>query len=342
MFEGLFGAEVPFAVQLCLAFLIVLGLIWAAAWLLSRSGRERLEGASGRQLRLAIIDSASFKGSRRLILIRRDNVEHLLMIGGPTDVVVESNIQRARGTSVEVPVTPSPASPEPLPPSIPQLKNGTRPLLPKAATTARLERNDPLPQLPPVGQLPAEADAITRLQRAALAELASELSSRPPALRNVAATVARPRPIEPRTEPVRELPSEPSPKPRPDPGLEHRVKPQFEPPVEPLQLAQPTAAEAASTADEDLAELARLLEAKLRKPNVPSIARLSGAPAPAVPPQQRAPAVEAAPTPPSPMHDRPQSQPKPPRADAKPDESTTPGDSLEQQLANLLGRPTKN
>jgi len=31
---------------------------------------------------------------RRLVLIKRDNVEHLLMIGGPTDIVVESGITR--------------------------------------------------------------------------------------------------------------------------------------------------------------------------------------------------------------------------------------------------------
>jgi hypothetical protein len=34
-------------------------------------------------------------GRRHLILIRRDNVEHLLMIGGPTDVVVEPSIVHA-------------------------------------------------------------------------------------------------------------------------------------------------------------------------------------------------------------------------------------------------------
>jgi hypothetical protein len=30
-----------------------------------------------------------------LILVRRDNIEHLVLIGGPTDVVVEANIVRA-------------------------------------------------------------------------------------------------------------------------------------------------------------------------------------------------------------------------------------------------------
>src|SRR5664279_5714347 len=51
-------------------------------------------GTRGRQPRLAVIDAATVDGRRRLVLIRRDNVEHLLMIGGPTDVVVEPNIVR--------------------------------------------------------------------------------------------------------------------------------------------------------------------------------------------------------------------------------------------------------
>ena len=45
--------------------------------------------------RLAVIDAATVDGRRRLVLIRRDNIEHLLMIGGPTDLVVEPNIVRA-------------------------------------------------------------------------------------------------------------------------------------------------------------------------------------------------------------------------------------------------------
>jgi hypothetical protein len=42
-----------------------------------------------------VIDAATVDGRRRLVLIRRDNIEHLLMIGGPTDVVIEPNIVRA-------------------------------------------------------------------------------------------------------------------------------------------------------------------------------------------------------------------------------------------------------
>ena len=96
MFESLFGAEMPLAARFFIAFLVVLALIGLTAWLVRRFGANRLGNASrGRQPRLAVIDAATVDGRRRLVLIRRDNVEHLLMIGGPTDLVVEPNIVRA-------------------------------------------------------------------------------------------------------------------------------------------------------------------------------------------------------------------------------------------------------
>jgi hypothetical protein len=42
--------------------------------------------------RLQVLEHASVDGRRRLILIRRDNVEHLIMTGGPVDLVVETGI----------------------------------------------------------------------------------------------------------------------------------------------------------------------------------------------------------------------------------------------------------
>lgn len=46
--------------------------------------------------RLEVTDHASVDGRRRLILVRRDNVEHLIMIGGPVDIVVETGINDTR------------------------------------------------------------------------------------------------------------------------------------------------------------------------------------------------------------------------------------------------------
>ena len=85
------------ALTFILAFVAVLALIGALAWLVRRFAGNRL-GANtnrGRMPRLAVIDAAAVDGRRRLVLVRRDNVEHLLMIGGPTDIVVEPNILRA-------------------------------------------------------------------------------------------------------------------------------------------------------------------------------------------------------------------------------------------------------
>jgi hypothetical protein len=99
MFD-LFGTEMPLAAKFFIAFAVVLALIGLTAWLVRRFGANRLGGAGarGRQPRLAVIDAATVDGRRRLVLIRRDNIEHLLMIGGPTDLVVEPNIVRAVGT----------------------------------------------------------------------------------------------------------------------------------------------------------------------------------------------------------------------------------------------------
>lgn len=98
MFD-LFGSEMPLPARFFIAFLVVLALIGVTAWVVRRFGANRLGGAAarGRQPRLAVIDAATVDARRRLVLIRRDNIEHLLMIGGPTDVVVEQNIVRAAG-----------------------------------------------------------------------------------------------------------------------------------------------------------------------------------------------------------------------------------------------------
>src|SRR6185503_11656483 len=93
--NSLFGMELPTAVNFVIAFVVVLLLIGVAAWLVRRFGSTRLDAARGRQPRLAVIDSSPVDSRRKLVIIRRDNIEHLLMIGGPTDVVVETNIVRA-------------------------------------------------------------------------------------------------------------------------------------------------------------------------------------------------------------------------------------------------------
>ena len=81
--------------QFVIALVVVLLLIALFVWVLRRfSGVRMAKGGRQRQPRLAIMDAAHVDNRRRLVLIRRDNVEHLLLIGGPSDVVVEQTIVR--------------------------------------------------------------------------------------------------------------------------------------------------------------------------------------------------------------------------------------------------------
>src|ERR1700721_494838 len=96
------------AVTFFLAFVAVLALIGVAARRVRRFAGNP-PGANtnrGRMPRLAVIDAAAVDGRRRLVLVRRDNIEHLLMIGGPTDIVVESNIVRAMPGRDQLPPRP--------------------------------------------------------------------------------------------------------------------------------------------------------------------------------------------------------------------------------------------
>jgi flagellar protein FliO/FliZ len=67
--------------------LIVLGL-WALKLLTKATGNV---GRTGRR-RLTVVDSMMLDPKRQLLIIRRDNVEHLILTGGPQDVVVETGI----------------------------------------------------------------------------------------------------------------------------------------------------------------------------------------------------------------------------------------------------------
>jgi hypothetical protein len=91
---GVWGAVV---VQFVLTVAIVLGLIAIAWWLVRQYSGVRLGGIGrGRVPRLAVVEAAHVDRRRKLVLVRRDNVEHLLLIGGPADLVVEPMINRQR------------------------------------------------------------------------------------------------------------------------------------------------------------------------------------------------------------------------------------------------------
>jgi len=92
-----------------LALAAVLALIVAAGWLLRRLIEKgilpgTLLPASGtRSQRLAVVEMRQLDARSRLVLIRRDGVEHLLLLGVTRDVVIESGIAPPPAPSSEVP-----------------------------------------------------------------------------------------------------------------------------------------------------------------------------------------------------------------------------------------------
>ncbi len=63
--------------------------------------------------RMTVIDAVRVDGRRSVVLVCRDNVEHLVMVGGPNDLVIESNILREPALKQSQP--PAPTLPEPPP-----------------------------------------------------------------------------------------------------------------------------------------------------------------------------------------------------------------------------------
>ncbi len=312
------------------AFVVVLGLIGLAAWLVRRFGGNSLgSGASrGRMPRLAVIDAAAVDGRRRLVLVRRDNVEHLLMIGGPADLVVEPNIVRSMPQRDQTPAR-APAGTE-LPPRLAPDSGWSDSEVPH--TDSFEHREPPMPELPQRAPRAPYSDDQRRPSPPLpdrhspdmIPGFAPEPMIRPePALRPDAMLRSEPPRAIPRSERTEPLP------PRMPRSNDAGPKAPPLPPRPPARQADP----ALSSADQNLADMAQRLEAALRRPG--GEMRLE----PPIDPIER---PSAPPVAPEPMLSRPvprsEGAPRPPAPPPQPAPKAA-FENLEDEMANLLGRP---
>jgi flagellar protein FliO/FliZ len=318
------------------AFIAVLALIGVAAWVVRRYANSRL-GANtqrGRMPRLAVIDAAAVDGRRRLVLVRRDNVEHLLMIGGPSDIVVEPNIVRAMPNRDQM--APRPAVGEQPPRIAP---------LPDTAWSEEAARADSrstdafdhhaepqMPEPPPRPARPSFADEIRRPAPPPMPERRGDpltgfapesISGRP---EPTPPRLTRNEPLMPR--PQRELPKPPAreaPPVREAPPIRDTLPVRDIPAVRETPARAPERAAAPPpppppptpappSADQNLAEMAQRLEAALRRPAEPVAPPV----APETPPARTA------------RSEPPVSAPAPQKSGFE---------NLEDEMASLLGRP---
>jgi flagellar protein FliO/FliZ len=75
-----------------LALVAVLALLAVFAWLARRFGFAGRSFAAGGRRRLAIVEVLPIDAKRRLILVRRDQTEHLIVLGSDGATVIETGI----------------------------------------------------------------------------------------------------------------------------------------------------------------------------------------------------------------------------------------------------------
>ncbi len=79
--------------RFALALSFVLALIVAASWVMRHLGYGAMTPArTGKARRLGVVEVAQIDPRSRLVLVRRDGVEHLVLLGINNDLVVETGI----------------------------------------------------------------------------------------------------------------------------------------------------------------------------------------------------------------------------------------------------------
>lgn len=83
-----------------LALAVVLGLIGGFAWIARRTGMGGVQTSKrGRSERLEVVEALNIDARRRLVIVRRDDREHLLLLGQDSERVIETGITPPAGKS---------------------------------------------------------------------------------------------------------------------------------------------------------------------------------------------------------------------------------------------------
>ena len=103
---------------------------------------QSVRGRKGQ--RLGISEYHEIDKTRRLVLVRRDDTEHLILIGGAHDIVVESGISLNSGMDDlrEAPRPPIPIRAAPRPPVFAERRPALRPVEPPMMSQRNYEHEE--------------------------------------------------------------------------------------------------------------------------------------------------------------------------------------------------------
>lgn len=113
------GSDVNILAMVFALGAVVVGIV-LVAWLLKLVFNASGTVVRGRNRRLMLVEALAIDPKRQLMIVRRDGVEHLILIGGPQDVVVETGITPPEAAPVSLPAR-RPATP------LPQRRTATKP-----------------------------------------------------------------------------------------------------------------------------------------------------------------------------------------------------------------------
>ena len=83
---------ITYIIALAFVLALILAFAWGYKWFLARHPNYR------RGSRLKVIESRAVDVNNRLVLVKRDDVEHLLLVGRQTTDVVETGIKPPKTT----------------------------------------------------------------------------------------------------------------------------------------------------------------------------------------------------------------------------------------------------
>lgn len=139
---GLFGGSGNSLVTVFFALAAVIVAIVLLLWLLKLLFNASGNVTRGRNRRLAVMDTLALDPKRQLLIVRRDNVEHLILVGGTQDLVIESGIAveeapAAQPTRRPIPMVaarkPTPPKTTPVAPVVPAQSAVPAPVAPPTA-----------------------------------------------------------------------------------------------------------------------------------------------------------------------------------------------------------------
>jgi len=150
---------------------ITIVAIVLVVWLLKFAFNASRNGLGSRVKRLGVVSTAAVDNKRQLVIIRRDNKEHLIMIGGPTDVVIETGIDPEESVIQKAPATratkaASQTAPVKAEPKVEPISSAPAPKQPIPAQPANIGTSAfarPAPRIVPNNPSPGADEAPTNV-----------------------------------------------------------------------------------------------------------------------------------------------------------------------------------